>query len=182
MYTLLYFYQDDNARTTSRQLVIRLKQVHFERNRERIHDATADMDFVVKDIDTIIGKGVFACTSYEPGDELLAYHGTRLDYNDGLEAETSYNQSTHHSYLLSYRWEGKNYWIDATDEKTKGKGRLVNHSYLHPNARVVPVKYKNKALIVIRAIRHINKGDEIRYDYNELRKDVIKDNPWLKNS
>lgn len=38
------------------------------------------------------------------------------------------------SYMYYFKHNGKSYCIDATDE-TRLKGRLVNHSYLAPNAR-----------------------------------------------
>lgn len=168
-------------RTTNRVHLLKLQAEHFENNRQRMYDGTADMDFDKCFVDPQIGDGVFSKAYYSPKAELLAYRGVDLSYEEGLAAEMNASE-TGHSYIFSYEWEGKKRWIDATKDHPTDLGRIVNHSHRNPNAKAVPVKYKDGLMIVFQAIKPISPGEEIRYDYNENRKEVLDDNPWLKNS
>ena len=68
--------------------------------------------------------------------------------------------------------------FDATAE-TIYLGRLVNHSRTSPNCVPKVFRVKNTLKLLLVAIKNIKKGEEILYDYNEKRSEVIKKNPWL---
>lgn len=61
--------------------------------------------------------------------------------------------------------------LDATF--SDGLGRLVNDDPLHKaNCVMKKIKGGNKVYLVLCAIKNIEKGEELRYDYG------VKDLPW----
>lgn len=68
--------------------------------------------------------------------------------------------------------------IDATEDDQR-YGRMVNHSKKFPNA--VPKVFAINGIprLCLMALRDIEIGEELLYDYGERRKDVLDSNPWL---
>jgi hypothetical protein len=58
-------------------------------------------------------------------------------------------------------------------------GRLVNHSIENANLKAKVFDHKGEPRILFFAIKDINPGDELLYDYGERRPEVVKDFPWL---
>ena len=83
------------------------------------------------------------------------------------------------SFLLSFKFEGKKYWCDATPE-TEDLGRLINHGIKDANTKVKPMRINGKIRLVIEAIKQIEPNEELLYDYGERDPEVLKSNPWLK--
>lgn len=71
--------------------------------------------------------------------------------------------------------------IDATAEDGR-MGRLINHSAIQANVipKVVEVKAA-KVSLYCKALRDIECGEELMYDYGERNIDIVKANPWLRN-
>ena len=61
-------------------------------------------------------------------------------------------------------------------------GRLVNHSKLRPNLKPIKHVYNNKPRIMFKAIRQIEVGSELLYDYGETCRETIAALPWMENS
>ena len=61
-------------------------------------------------------------------------------------------------------------------------GRLVNHSKLRPNLKPIKHVYNNKPRIMFKAIREIEVGSELLYDYGETSRETLDALPWMKNS
>lgn len=63
--------------------------------------------------------------------------------------------------------------VDAAQEDSS-LGRLVNDDNKHPNCRMKKVLAENKPHLCLFALRDINPGEEITYDYGGT------DWPWRK--
>jgi histone-lysine N-methyltransferase SETD8 len=131
------------------------------------------------------GRGVFALDSFRKGDILLEYCGELITEQEGLQREqlalkdvppTSTDMV---SYLYFFKAENKYWCLDATEETTR-KGRLINHSKLHPNVKPKVVLFHGSPRIVFIALSDIQKGTELLFDYGERRREVIQRNPWLR--
>lgn len=63
------------------------------------------------------------------------------------------------------------YSVDASDVSSC-IARYANDEWVEPNARVVKEVIDGEPYLVLKSVRHIKKGEEIRYDYND------KSAPW----
>ena len=72
---------------------------------------------------------------------------------------------------------GKWMCIDATAESSH-PGRLINHSRQRPNLVVKSTKGNR---LVFKAIKNIEKGHQLLFDYNDNRKEVLESNMWMNN-
>ena len=68
--------------------------------------------------------------------------------------------------------------IDATQDKGR-IGRRINHSRDSANSVVRVVKIGEIARLCLFANQDISAGEEITYDYNDRRQEVVKSFPWL---
>lgn len=68
--------------------------------------------------------------------------------------------------------------IDATKDDHR-YGRMVNHSKKVPNALLKVFTINGVPRLCLMALRNIQIGEELLYDYGERRKEVIESNPWL---
>lgn len=71
--------------------------------------------------------------------------------------------------------------IDATVDDGSF-GRLLNHAWGAPKENAVAVAVKNLGThprLLFKAVRDIESGEELQYDYGERREDVIRLMPWL---
>ena len=66
--------------------------------------------------------------------------------------------------------------IDATEESGR-YGRLVNHSRANKNLRV---KVEKGPRLFMYALRDIEPGTELLYDYGERSKATLAAHPWLQ--
>jgi histone-lysine N-methyltransferase SETD8 len=132
-------------------------------------------------LDDHIGYGVKAVRPFKTGDPIVRYSGRLLSRADGLLLERSLPEECG-NYLYFFEYKNAKYCIDATmNDGTPG--RLVNHSRICPNAKAIPVEAPDGApTILLIALRPIQPGQEIVYDYGERRKDTIQELQWLMNS
>jgi hypothetical protein len=96
------------------------------------------------------GLGLFATGPIEPRDFIVEYKGRRLTT---AEADKLEARGSRYLYEINSRWT-----IDGSSRRNVG--RYANHS-CRPNAESHRVNGK----VILRAIKRIQPGDEITYDY-----------------
>ena len=124
------------------------------------------------------GRGVRATQQFSKNSVITEYKGKILEDKEGKEKYKKYTELDG-SFLLSFKFEGKKYWCDATPE-TEDLGRLINHGIKDANTKVKPMRINGKIRLVIEAIKQIEPNEELLYDYGERDPEVLKSNPWLK--
>jgi uncharacterized protein len=98
------------------------------------------------------GLGLFASAPIEKGAVIVEYTGRRITH---AEAERLEARGGRYVFEINSRWS-----IDGSSRRNMG--RYANHS-CRPNAESDLVKGK----MILRAIKAIEPGDEITYDYGE---------------
>lgn len=112
------------------------------------------------------GRGLFARTSYEPGQLVGEYQGRVIDR--AMEDDTSSARDPDPSYTLLFAVDD-NVTIDAG---VSGNSiRFINHS-CDPNCETSV----DGDRVFVHALRHIEPGEELTYDYN-LRPGDPSDRP-----
>lgn len=104
----------------------------------------------------IQGRGVFAAKRIRPGRRIIEYVGERIHPDEELKRYPDHLMDRHHTFLF------------AVDEKTTidaavdgNDARFINHS-CDPNCEAVDYD----GHIWIEAIKNIQPGVELTYDYN----------------
>lgn len=124
------------------------------------------------------GKSLVAAQRFSKYQVVCDYHGkavrARADYWKMLENT---------SYLLSFRHGGFHYHIDAS--KDDGSyGRLINHSRKRPNVK--PRTYEDGSTgsltVYFEALRDIEFGEELLYDYGDMGSFGDDEPEWMVNS
>ncbi|UCC43808.1 MAG: SET domain-containing protein-lysine N-methyltransferase [Candidatus Zixiibacteriota bacterium] len=104
----------------------------------------------------IQGRGVFAARRIRKGRRIIEYKGERINEKEEEERYDESKMDRHHTYL---------FMVDdkiSIDGNSKGNSaRLINHS-CDPNCEAVD----EEGRIFIEAIRNIQPGVELTYDYN----------------
>lgn len=112
------------------------------------------------------GRGLFARTSYEPGDQVGEYQGRVIDRES--EGDTSSAWDSDPSYTLLFEVDEKT----TIDAGVDGNNiRFINHS-CDPNCETSVEGTR----VFVHALRHIEPGEELTYDYN-LRPGDPSDGP-----
>ncbi|XP_061193714.1 uncharacterized protein LOC133201942 [Saccostrea echinata] len=127
-----------------------------------------------KDVDPIIGKGLYAEKAYLQGEFIVEYAGDLISRKEGIRRENTYPASKG-SYIYFFVWDSKKYCLDATESSRRG--RFANDAGpddVHQNATMKCVSSKGKPHLALFAKRKIKIGEEIRYDYG------VPDLPWRK--
>jgi len=58
-------------------------------------------------------------------------------------------------------------------------GRLINHSRKNSNCQPKVFVIRDQPRLILVAVRDIDIGEELFYDYGERRKDIVETFPWL---
>uniref|UniRef100_A0AAQ6II84 SET domain-containing protein n=1 Tax=Anabas testudineus TaxID=64144 RepID=A0AAQ6II84_ANATE len=136
----------------------------------RCIDKIADLE--VKYINSFKGRGVFAKTPFKKGDFVVEYRGELIS-----SQESQRRRSIYHSkcsvFMFEFYWHEQTWCIDAALEDGS-LGRLVNDNHTHPNCKMKKVIAEGKPHLCLFAVRDINVGEEITYDYGGT------DWPWRK--
>lgn len=69
--------------------------------------------------------------------------------------------------------------VDAKKESER-LGQLINHSRRKPNCIPKTVELKGTPYLYFVASRVIEVGEELSFDYEERRKDILTCHPWLQ--
>ncbi|MCL2428684.1 MAG: SET domain-containing protein [Alphaproteobacteria bacterium] len=107
---------------------------------------------------SVTGLGLFATERIEKGAFIVRYIGRRITH---AEAEQREARGAKYMYELNSRWT-----IDGSSRRNIA--RYANHSCA-PNAESDVVKGK----VILRAIKRIEPGSEITYDYGREYFDLI---------
>lgn len=128
------------------------------------------------------GRGIFSKCMLQRNSIVCQYKGKLLTKKEGLKQEASYSaEKVEGCFLLFFSFHGKELCIDATKED-ETFGRLLNHSRKRPNLVPQAAMIDGVPGVAFKAKHDIKEGEELLYDYAETRKEVLKFNPWLKNS
>ena len=109
----------------------------------------------------IHGNGVFATTAIAKGERLIEYKGQRRTH-DAVDAGDSGDIESGHTFLFTLNED----WV--IDANIAGNAaRWINHSCV-PNCEAVLVEDADapvKSRVFIEAVRAIQPGEELTYDY-----------------
>ena len=95
------------------------------------------------------------------------------------DREKRYADEKKGSFLLYFKYNSRRLCIDATEEN-ETKGRFTNHSKKGANLKMRVVVVDGEPRIVFIALKRIVNGAELYYNYSERRKEIVRENPWLK--
>lgn len=128
------------------------------------------------------GRGIRSLKDFRRNDFVVEYKGELIDIRTAREREKKYAEdSSIGSFMYFFKHRNKHYCVDATEE-TIYKGRLINHSVLHPNLKTKVVEVKGDVHLILIAKRDIKPGEELLYDYGDRTPLTVANNPWLLNS
>ena len=136
----------------------------------------AELDLIVKETEDM-ERGLFAGRNIQAREWVTEYKGDLISHE---EADIRNIQRDGFSnYCLWFKEKGKWYCIDASEE-TGHPGRIANHSRRRSN--LVPKKVPGEMRVVLRSMRDIALGEELYFDYNDRRREVLGSVPWMNNS
>ncbi|CAI5679042.1 unnamed protein product [Oreochromis niloticus] len=117
------------------------------------------------------GRGVIASQFFKQGEFVLEYRGELCKADPYLE-KNKFNDTVE-VFLFDFKWKGTSWCIDASVED-KSLGRLVNDDHRRPNCKMKTVEVEGRPHLCLFALRDIDPGEEITYDYGKA------DWPWRK--
>ena len=127
------------------------------------------------------GRYVYCRHVIKKGQYITVYTGDTMSAEEGKKVEAKYAEDPSiGSYLMFFDLNGKSYCIDATNEKTKGIARLINHAdHAEANLKLNKIMLGEKATVYFTAMKDIPRGEELCYDYGERRAKVLEVCPFL---
>lgn len=132
------------------------------------------------------GRGIVTTKAFHKGEFIVEYSGDLIDWKEAQLREVEYSRRANVGcYMYYFSTNGLKYCIDATEESGK-LGRLCNHSRRSPNThtKLVWIPQGNTEVVphlIIVALRDIDVGEEITYDYGDRDKEAVECHPWLKH-
>ena len=136
----------------------------------------AELGLNVKNTDDM-ERGLFAARDIKAREWVVEYFGDFLSQEEA--DKRNIQRDGFSNYCLWFKDSGKWYCIDASEESGH-PGRLANHSKKWFN--LVPKKIPGEMRVVLRSVRDIAVGEELKFDYNDRRKEVLASVPWMNNS
>ena len=109
----------------------------------------------------IHGRGVFALRYIRKGTRIVEYLGERIDNDEADRRYDDEKMKRHHTFLFTL---DRNTVIDGAESTGGGDASFINHS-CDPNCEAVITGRK----IFIHALRGIEPGEELAYDYQYER-------------
>ncbi|CAF2311009.1 unnamed protein product [Rotaria sp. Silwood2] len=132
-----------------------------------------------RDTRTIKGRGVYTTKKFFRNDYIVEYAGELLTQSEAKKREILYGRNHDIGcYMYYFRWGEKVFCVDATEE-TNRLGRLINHSRKNSNCQPKVFVVRDQPRLILVALRDIEIGEELFYDYGERRKDIVEAFPWL---
>ena len=80
-------------------------------------------------------------------------------------------------YCFFWREDGKMLMRDA--ESSKRNIRYMNHSLTNPNCKIVKISIDGEIHPLMVTIKSVAMGDQLLWDYNDKKKDIVDDNDFL---
>lgn len=131
------------------------------------------------------GRGIIAEKAISKGDFVCEYSGELINLKlkpaEAKERDSKYAEKMLGSYMYYFEWKNVKYCLDATIEDGS-LGRLINHSRKHPNCKTSVYEHEGIPHLIFVALKDIQPGQELLYDYGETDKKILKANPWLASS
>uniref|UniRef100_A0AC35TRF0 [histone H4]-lysine(20) N-methyltransferase n=1 Tax=Rhabditophanes sp. KR3021 TaxID=114890 RepID=A0AC35TRF0_9BILA len=132
--------------------------------------------------DKVKGRGIKGAVAFKKDDFVVEYKGNLIVAKLAAKLEAMYSRDASiGSYMYYFKHKGKSYCVDATEE-SPFKGRLINHSVLKPNLKTKVVDCTSSFHLVLIAIRDIEEGEELLFDYGDRTKTAVAANPWLRST
>ncbi|KAL3856505.1 hypothetical protein ACJMK2_011255 [Sinanodonta woodiana] len=127
------------------------------------------------------GRGVIADKEFLRGDFVVEYAGDLIDRDVAKNREKKYSEKPEFGcYMYYFSFKNKNYCVDATAESGR-LGRLLNHSKTAANCQTKLVEVNGLPRLILVALKDINKGEELLYDYGDRSKSSVEAHPWLQS-
>jgi SET domain-containing protein len=127
----------------------------------------SDYDFIEVYESPIHGRGVFARQRIDTGEIIIEYKGELLSSAE-IDERYADERSDDRGRTYIFHLEGDLY-VDAT--KASNPARFINHSCA-PNCEAIA----ENGRILIRALKDIEPGDELTYDYSlEIEEEPLPD-------
>ncbi|KFM72722.1 N-lysine methyltransferase SETD8, partial [Stegodyphus mimosarum] len=124
------------------------------------------------------GRGVITLKSIKRGDFVLEYFGELIDYEEAKKREPIYAAQNSGCYMYYFKNKSKTYCVDSTKESSR-VGRLVNHSKKNGNLKTQVFLIEDNPHLVFFALRDIEPGEELSYDYGDRSRASQEAHPWL---
>lgn len=124
------------------------------------------------------GRGLVAVKSFKAGDVLCHYEGKLYTGKEAVSYEAKLDEEGKSTYAYKFRHQDQPALIDGSAE-SGDQGRLINHSPKHPNLRPKSAVVAGKLTILFYALKDINIGDEILYDYGQRANTKNQLPQWL---
>jgi histone-lysine N-methyltransferase SETD8 len=132
------------------------------------------------------GRGVRASRDIHEGSFIAEYAGERLTAAQAAEREAQYEAAGVDASYTYYVGAGRSaVCIDAMVETERNRiSRLINHSRRSPNLKMhkIPGAKPGDVHIGLFAIRDIDAGEELTYDYGDNSAASVARCPWLNQS
>ncbi|XP_042562050.1 histone-lysine N-methyltransferase set-1-like [Clupea harengus] len=151
----------------------RSKRHHRDPVQEAIHYISLSADrpeLTARYINSLKGRGVFSHSFFEKGDFLVEYRGEIISFEECQRRRRIYHDALQ-VYFFEYKVNGNKHCIDAAKDDLS-LGRLVNDDHINPNSQMKRITVKGKPHLCLFAIRQIQPGEEITYNYGDM------DWPW----
>ncbi|CAF0799109.1 unnamed protein product [Rotaria sp. Silwood1] len=183
---------DDNKNDNNNELVSTLRrskrQISKQLSITKYRSATSFDSFIesqcedgleARDTGTIKGRGVYTTKKFFRNDYIVEYAGELVTQSEAKKRETLYGRNHDIGcYMYYFKWGEKVFCVDATEE-TNRLGRLINHSRKNSNCQPKVFVVRDQPRLILVALRDIDIGEELFYDYGERRKDIVEAFPWL---
>ncbi|XP_056003750.1 uncharacterized protein LOC130049773 [Ostrea edulis] len=131
---------------------------------------------IVKEVNPVIGKGLFANKEYTAGEFIMEYAGELINRKEGLKREKCYPLEKG-SYIYFFLFDSKKFCLDATNStKHGGYANDAAPDDTQHNAVMKCVSNKGRPHLALFAMRKIAAGEEVRYDYG------VPNLPWRRKA
>ena len=126
------------------------------------------------------GNSVRATKKFGKGHFICEYSGELLSHKEGKARERRYDEEPekHGSYMYFFQYEDIPYCLDCTVDNGR-LGRLLNHSKKNPNIKAHAISVRGRPSLIFKALRDIQPGEELCFDYGDRTRGSIEGNPWL---
>uniref|UniRef100_A0A915IIC3 SET domain-containing protein n=1 Tax=Romanomermis culicivorax TaxID=13658 RepID=A0A915IIC3_ROMCU len=114
------------------------------------------------------GRSIIASKAFKRGDFVVRYKGTLMEAKEAKRKEEAYGVEPR-CYMFYFDYKGQRLCLDATTEPettSTSHGRLINHSKRNANLIAKTISFQNTPAIILKALRDINIGEELFYDYD----------------